>query len=277
MLRVKDYMSREIIAVSPINNIAYVRNLMLKHRVGRVVIVENNKPVGIVTKRDISRSLAKGRAKWKRRPIDKILIKRIMSKNLVTIGKDEELKKAAELMLENGISSLIVKNEILEGIITKTDLVKAYSENYQGKFLVKDLMSSKIITVSPYNTINHIVEMIEENNISRVIVVDGTKVVGIVTSTDLSFAFFGEREKEIKYLRRPRGGGRAMLRVIKILPIITAEDIMSTELITISPSEDAAKASNLMLKEKISGLPVLKDEELRGIITKTDILRGIAR
>ena len=137
MLRVKDYMSREIIAVSPIDNIAYVRNLMLKHRVGRVVIVENNKPVGIVTKIDISRSLGKGGAKWKRRPIDKILIKRIMSKNLVTIGKDEELKKAAKLMLKNRISSLIVKNEILEGIITKTDLVKAYSENYKANSLLK--------------------------------------------------------------------------------------------------------------------------------------------
>ncbi len=276
-VKVKEYMNTELIAASPTSTVAHVRNLMLKHEVGRIVIVEDNKPVGIVTKRDISKNLVKGRAKWKRRPIDKILIKRIMSKNLITIKEDEDLKKAAELMLKNQISSLIVKNEELKGIITKTDLVKAYSENYQEKFLVKDLMSEGVITANPYNTINHVVELMEENNISRVIIVEGNKVLGILTSTDLSFAFFGGKEKQIKYLRRPRGGGRAMLRVIKILPVITAEDVMTTELITISPDKDAAEACKIMLKEKISGLPVLENEELKGIITKTDIVRGIAK
>lgn len=282
-MNVSDYMNEKIIAASPNDTVAYVRNLMLRNKISRIVIIEDDKVVGIVTKKDIARNLAKKRAKWRRRPIDKILISRIMSTNLITIEKNINLKRAARLMIENGISSLIVvENDVPVGIITKTDMVRAFYENFKGKFLVKDLMKRNLITASPFNTINHIVDLMEENRISRVLITQNSKLVGIVTSTDLSFAFLedaetGIRSRKIKYLRRPKEGGRAMLRVVETLPIIVAEDIMTKEIITASPKQDAADAARVMVKKKISGLPVVEDDELVGIITKTDIVRGMAK
>ncbi|RLF56740.1 MAG: inosine-5-monophosphate dehydrogenase [Thermoplasmata archaeon] len=282
-MNISNYMNEKIIAASPNDTVAYVRNLMLRNKISRVVIIENDKVVGIITKKDIARNLAKKRAKWRRRPIDKILISRIMSTNLITIEKNINLKRAARLMIENGISSLIVvENDSPVGIITKTDMVRAFYENFRGKFLVKDLMKRNLITASPFNTINHIVDLMEENRISRVLITQNSKLVGIVTSTDLSFAFLedtetGIRSRKIKYLRRPKEGGRAMLRVVENLPIIVAEDIMTKEIITASPKQDAADAARVMVKKKISGLPVVEDDELVGIITKTDIVRGMAK
>ena len=282
-MNISNYMNEKIIAASPNDTVAYVRNLMLRNKISRVIIIENDKVVGIITKKDIARNLAKKRAKWRRRPIDKILISRIMSTNLITIEKNINLKRAARLMIENGISSLIVvENGSPVGIITKTDMIRAFYENFKDKFLVKDLMKRNLITASPFNTINHIVDLMEENRISRVLITQNSKLVGIVTSTDLSFAFLedtetGIRSRKIKYLRRPKEGGRAMLRVVENLPIIVAEDIMTKEIITASPKQDAADAAGVMVKKKISGLPVVEDDELVGIITKTDIVRGMAK
>jgi CBS domain-containing protein len=50
---------------------------------------------------------------------------------------------------------------------------------------------------------------------------------------------------------------------------------MSNHLVTIQMDEDASRAAQMMMENKISGLPVVNNEELVGIITKTDLIRGI--
>jgi CBS domain-containing protein len=50
---------------------------------------------------------------------------------------------------------------------------------------------------------------------------------------------------------------------------------MKNHLIKIDKEEDAAKAAAIMLHEGVSGLPVVEDDEVVGIITKTDLIRGI--
>ena len=60
-----------------------------------------------------------------------------------------------------------------------------------------------------------------------------------------------------------------------MISMLTAGDIMKNHLIKIDKDEDAAKATAIMLREGISGLPVVEDDEVVGIITKTDLIRGI--
>ena len=57
--------------------------------------------------------------------------------------------------------------------------------------------------------------------------------------------------------------------------MMTAGDIMRNHLIKISGEEDAAIAADKMVENNISGLPVVDGDTLVGVITKTDLIRGI--
>ncbi len=278
---VRDYMTAEVVVASPKDSIAYIRNLMLKNEFSRVIIIENNKPVGIVTKKDLMKALATKRSLWKRRPIDKIAVSRIMSTNLITTTPDTSIKACAKLMVENRISSLpVVENDELVGIITTTDLLRAFAENFENRFKVGDIMEKNVPTVNRFHTVNHVVEVIEESGIDRVVVVEDGKPIGIITPSDLSFIYLhdedtGVRVKEIMFVRKESSASRKRYRHVKLLPVV-AEDLMSEDLITTNKEEDAAKAAKTMLENKISSLPVVENEELVGIITKTTITKTLA-
>jgi CBS domain-containing protein len=280
-MKVEKYASREVIAASPGETVSHVRNLMLKNNISRVLII-GEEPLGIVTKKDLARQMSSDTAPWRRRPIDSISINRVMTTGLITIPSNALIKEAASIMLENDISSLPVVDDSkrIKGILTKTDIVRAYFENYRGRFKVKDLMSSRVVTVNRLHTINHIIEVMEEKRVGRVIVIDGGKPVGIITASDLSFfdpvePKRGMKRKESVLVRKPGRGERPRYRHIRTF-LATAEDVMSTELITIESRKDAADAAHIILEKGISALPVIDKDKLVGIITKTDIVRGIS-
>jgi CBS domain-containing protein len=280
-MNVEKYMTKEVVATSSGETISCVRNLMLKKDISRVLIIEDG-PIGIVTKKDISWRLASESAPWRRRPIDSISIKRIMTTGLITISLGASIEEAAKLMIDNEISSLpVLEAGSLVGIITKTDLLKAFAENYPDKFKTRELMSKQVVTANRHHTLTHLIDLMMEKGAGRVVIVEGTKPVGIVTPSDMSFAELadpkrGMRRKEVLYVRKPTRGDRPSYRHIKTF-LVTAEDLMTAELITVESGTDAAKTASIILKKGISSLPVVEDESLAGIITKTDLVKGMAK
>lgn len=281
MPKVDEYMTDEVIAVTSNETISHVRNLLLKHNISRVIVLQEGKPMGIVTKKDVLRRLASGDAPWKRRPIDKITISRIMTSGLITVPPEADIRAAAKLMLKENISSLpVVGSNTLYGIITKTDLLRAYREHYRGVFKTRELMTRKVVTANRHHTLSHIAALMMEKEIGRVVIVDGRKPIGIVTASDLFFVNLedykrGISKKRVTYVRKPIVATRPQYRYVQTFPLAVAEDFMVTTLITTTEASDAAEASSVMLEEGISSLPVVKDDEIRGIITKTDIVKGI--
>lgn len=282
MVGIEKYMSSEVAVAPSTETVSYMRNLMLRKKFSRVVVVEGEKPVGIVTKKDIARRFGVGSAPWRRRPIDMITVSRVMSRNLITLPPNAPIKKAAGLMIKKNISSILVLDgESLVGIITKTDLLRAYAENYAGAFKNRELMSRNVVTANRYHAVSHLAGLMSENNFGRIVIVEGRKPIGIVTSSDLSFADVHDRGRGIKirrvlYVRKPRQAVRPMYRYIRTFPLAVAEDLMSENLLTALAGDDAAEAARSMYKNEISSLPVVsEDGELEGIITKTDIARGI--
>lgn len=281
-MKLEKYMQSPVIAAESDATLERIRNLMIKNDISRVVILEQGKPVGIVTQKDMARRLGEGRAPWRRRPIDKVACSRVMTKGLITLPPDAEVKEAAKLMIEKGISSIpVVENDSLVGIITTTDILCAYVENMEGMYKTSELMTRDVITANRNHTLAHIVELMVENGISRVVITDGAEPVGIVTATDLSLLeledpVLGIKAKRVLYVRKPEQGGRPKYRYIKTLPFVTAGDVMSSELITANENEDSAKAAQRMLTHRISSLPVVDDNfELQGIVTKRDILKAM--
>lgn len=278
-MKIRDIMSENVVLIQDTEQVAHARNLMLKNGLSRVVVVnKDGDPVGIVTERDITHKLSGKGPAWRRRPIDKIAVRRVMNGELITISPGVNSKEAVELMLKNDIGSLPVVNQgELVGIVTKTDLMKVYENKFTGKWKISDLMSSDVVTVNENHSISHVISIMEENKIGRLVVIRDNEPVGILTSENISFAHVedpgtGVNMEKIYFVRPVEGEGKRNIRMISML---TAGDIMSNHLLKLSSGDDASKAAKLMLEKEISGIPVVEDDELVGIITKTDIIKGI--
>lgn len=277
---ISEIMSDDVIVIKDTDQLAYARNIMLKKGLSSIVVVDSeDRPVGIITERDITHKLNKKSPAWRRRPIDKILVSRIMNEDLITIQSKQNAKEAADLMLKNNIGTLpVVDNNELVGIITKTDLLKVYEKNYKNKWSVEDLMNEGIVTVDENHAISHVISLMEEKNIGRTVVTREGELVGIITAQNISFAQIedpetGVNSERIYFVRNVNE--TESKRNVRIVSLVTAGDIMSGNLITIDKGEDAALAANLMLAEDISGIPVIDNDDVIGIITKTDIMKGI--
>lgn len=278
-MKIQDVMSEEVIIMQENELVSHARNLMLKHGLSRIIVNDSQgKPVGIVTEKDLSHKMRGNGPDWKRRPIDKIRIGRVMSGDLITTGLDEDITAVVDLMLQSDISSIpVVDDEGLTGIVTKTDLLNFYKDKYSKRWKVSDLMSKDVVTVNENHSIAHVIDVMEENDIGKVVVIRDNQPVGIITPENISFASVEDQERgvtveKIYFIRNSNGRDKKNFRLISML---TASDIMKDDLTTIGQDEDATKAAEIMLKEKTSGISVVEGDEIVGIITKTDLIRGI--
>jgi CBS domain-containing protein len=276
-------MSSPVLAVRPTDNVAHAKNLMLRHGVRRLVVVEKGESVGMLSIHDIAERLNRGAPEWRRRPIDQIPVARVMHRGVISASVGTGLNKAAKLMLNHDISSLVVvEGGSVAGILTKTDITKYFASNLHGKFRVATLMTPDPVVVNRGHSIARVVELMEEYSVARVVVVEGKRPVGIISTSDVGFSRIeepphGGREREVKYVRRLERGARPTARYVKHVAMLTAEDIMRPDPVTVNPDSDAAEAAELMLEHGIGGLPVVEDKKLVGVLTKTDLVRGIDR
>ncbi|RLG47981.1 MAG: hypothetical protein DRN90_01550 [Thermoproteota archaeon] len=270
--RARDYMVTEVITIYPNDTISHARNLMLERGVKRLLVVDRDgRLVGILTLRDIVRILSGRRAPWKWRSLENSLVGTHMTKNPVTITPDTSLYEAAKLMIELGISGLpVVSSNSLVGLLTKTDLIRFFADKMRGIFSVKDLMKRDLITVKESDNVKKAAKLMMKKGVKRLIVTDSARrILGIVTETDLAYvgAIWSRKRIVIETLAG---------REVKGVKAKTVGEIMKSPVVTVKPKDDAAKAARMMLEFGFSGFPVSSDgEKLEGLITKTDIIKGI--
>jgi acetoin utilization protein AcuB len=125
---------------------------------------------------------------------------------------------------------------------------------------VKQRMTPSPITASPDSTHRQAVQMMRENSIRRLPVVDDKgKLVGIVSESDL----LSTAPSQATTL--------SIYEVYTLLEKLTLKQIMSTPVIAVDEDCGLANAAHIMFENKIGCLPVVRGEELVGIITETDI------
>jgi len=262
---VYDIATKKVITVPPYESLAVVRDLMIRNNISRVVVAEGDKPLGLVTKKDIVKFLAIDNTD---RSLLEIPVSEVMSANLVLVKPDVDVRTAANIMLDNDISSLLlVDAERLVGIVTKTDICRHYAERCEGVFKVRDFMTRDVVYVKPKHSLFRAMSLMVKHNISRVLVLDNDgRPIGIVTFTDLTF--YASSLRPVKH---------PAFEAIPSSLILTVEDLMTKNPITVRENDDLCKAPKLMLERGISGLPVVDEEgKLCGIITKSDVVKAVA-
>ena len=125
---VGDWMSEAVLAVETFDSINVARQLMAKHRINQLPVLENDKLVGIVTDRDIRdaypTSMAINRGEAIDRFAETITVEEVMSHNVFTVQPETRLTAAVEVLRRQRIGSLpVVKKQKLVGIITRSDIL----------------------------------------------------------------------------------------------------------------------------------------------------------
>ncbi len=275
-----DQVIRNPITVTQNMTFLEAREVLLKHHVGRLPVLDSNKkPVGIITEKDFVRAIYKISG----RSVDKILVKDFMSKNLITVKRTDTIYDCANLMRTHKISSILVlDNDNLAGIVTKTDLASVFLTQSVGPLKVSQIMTPKVVTVMPADSLLLVENLLVRYRISRIVVERNKKPVGIITNRDFLPAKmpkwireFADPNEVEKYRLDPRPDEFRMNQLSYILSF-RAEDIMTPNPVTVGPHEDVSVAVLIMIRNGISGLPVVRRSLLCGILTKSDIVRAIA-
>ncbi len=123
IIKIEDWMSKPVKKVTKDLSVRNAIKIMDENNIGVLPIVENEKPIGVITERDIlKRVVAKGI------DLDKKTVEDIMTKNPVTIEHDASILEATRLMSENGFRRLlVVKGGKLIGVVTAKDVIEVMS------------------------------------------------------------------------------------------------------------------------------------------------------
>jgi acetoin utilization protein AcuB len=128
-IRVADWMTESVLAVETFDSINIARQLMAKHRVNQLPVLDNERLVGIVTDRDVRdaypTSMMIDRGEEIDRFADSVTVEEVMSHDVFTVRPDTSLAKAVGLLRRHRIGSLpVMQNKKLVGIITRSDILE---------------------------------------------------------------------------------------------------------------------------------------------------------
>ncbi|HOS82416.1 MAG TPA: CBS domain-containing protein [Methanolinea sp.] len=153
--------------------------------------------------------------------------------------------------------------------------------------LVRDVMTKNPVTVSAGATIREAAALLRERNIGGLPVMDGDRLVGMITESDILRLLETGRISDDLWLPSPLEVIEVPIREFinweKTRHALTAigekevRTVMSHPVVTIGEDADIEEAASLMLSKKIARLPVMRGNTLVGIVARSDIIRGIAR
>ena len=120
LISVRDVMTKEPRVVRRDTSVQEVVATMSKYDISSVIVVQEKRPVGMITHKDIVSKIVQTRI-----PPDAVKAIEVMTTPVVTISEDASIEEAAKLMSKRHIKKLvIVRNGELVGIITSSDLVR---------------------------------------------------------------------------------------------------------------------------------------------------------
>ncbi|MEM3672737.1 MAG: CBS domain-containing protein [Candidatus Bathyarchaeia archaeon] len=140
----------------------------------------------------------------------------VMVREVITIDENLTVKEAAEVMNKFEIGCLIaVRKGKAIGIITERDLLKRVVAEARdaNKTKVKDVMSSPLVVVEPSTDLEEAVRLMFQMKIKKLPVVDGKRLVGLVSLTDIA-RFQPQMIKILKQLAAKHVAPKSMKKVI---------------------------------------------------------------
>jgi len=188
--KVAKEMSKPVITAQVDMSALAASKLMGSRQIKRLLIVDGQQPVGVVTQTDITTALI-SMAPFKN-------IADLMTSDVVTVNETATMTEAAQLMAARNISCVVIlRHGKAAGIVTERDILQCVAR-FRGdptRASVADIMSFPVTTVSPTHSVMSASRLMDQMRIHRLIVGSTTDVKGIVTQTDIIAAVQGKLEE----------------------------------------------------------------------------------
>lgn len=276
---------KEVITIPQSATIKEAADLMVKNKFRRLPITDpgSGNLRGIITVMDILDFLGGGD---KYQIIDKKHdgnflaainepVKEIMTRDVETLTNKNSIEDAVTKMIDKEVGALpiIDSEENIVGIVSERDFAILLSGVLTDE-TVEDYMTTSIIKTTPGTRVEGATKMMVRNKIRRIPITgeerktphpENDKLVGIITATDI-LNFFGNSAAFEKLITN---NADDVLNTI-------LDDIMTHNVTTTKTYTKLGELCSIMEKENIGGVPVVRDNELLGIITESDILRAIS-
>jgi CBS domain-containing protein len=263
--KIEDVMTHEVVTIAPNSTLYEAAKLMGEKRIGSLIVVKYDTPVGIITERDLLREVVRREIDLEKDwlvggvSIKEEKVEEIMSYPLTTISLKSQIKEAAQTMIEKKIRRLGVHDSgKLVGIITASDLIRSLPEipeTMRVWFEVDYFMSEGVITADEETTVENVAKIMGKKSIGSVVITSQGEPIGIFTERDLLTRFLA-KDKSLKI-----EVGKACSKPLNTAPIgISVHD-----------------AAAIMTSKHIRRLPITRDGKLVGMLTARDLVEAYAR
>lgn len=231
--------------------------------------------VGIITEKDIGFFLLVNDSE---KNLTEIPVSDV-AKPLIEVNESTPVEDVAHIMNTKNIGSVGVSSSDTVGIVTKTDLTRYYIQNYVGHRRVGDVMTVSYSSMYLDDPLYKIVSKMIEDKVSRLIIKNNkNEAKGVVTFGDL-FRISMTMGKDNDVLDNsdplisvvfPRKG---FLTQSGFGGTILAKDVMTPNIVSIDYNDDLVMACTEMIENNINGIAVLINDQLSGIVSKTDVVK----
>jgi CBS domain-containing protein len=126
---------------------------------------------------------------------------------------------------------------------------------------VKDIMTTNVFTVQENEKLARVIELFRKHKIRHLPVMSGTKISGMISRTDINRLTFGA------LFENQEGADEAILEILSITQVMTSKPKV------VSITDSVKDVAEIFAKEEFHALPVVEGEDLKGIVTTTDVIK----
>lgn len=257
-MKAKDLMTKDVLTVDKDERLETVLTLMKKHHVSKIVATEKGEAVGVVTDGDIADEL--GALKTKGVPASQLHVSSAMRRKYASVTADTELPQILETMLNDDAGLLpVLHGTHCVGVVTASDLLPLVKSDRP----VQEFMTTQVHAVAPTDRVIHARRLMVDNHIERLPVLDGGRIVGIVGEIDLAAGL-----AKFKDTVADNHQSAALQRFL-------VEDVMRRQVVTAPPETTASDAAIMMKQQDVGSLPIVRNDRIVGIVTRSDLLKQI--
>lgn len=251
MILLKNLMTSPVVTVSRTTKITNAIELMERNHISALVITHKKRPIGIFTERSLLRTKISGTLS------NNPAIEKVMTPSPVTANLNDNIHEAYLLFLQHKIRHLVVvhKDGTLAGITTETDFLHGLGLEYFVSFNdINHITTQNVIHQNPDSSVFSAMQLMNNHTISSIVVTRDQKPIGIITERDIVRLIRAEIDVESTLL----------------------DEVMSQPVLTVSQNISAHRAAELIREKSVRRLVIVKEDgSVGGIITETDIIKGL--
>jgi CBS domain-containing protein len=198
--------------------------------------------------------------------LDEMFVEEAMHRGVVSCPYETTLSTVAHTMATRKVHCVVGFGDLTEddtqlwGVVSDRDVVAAAAAGEEGRRTAGDSAATEVLTVGPRETLRRAAQLMTEHDLSHLVVVDpgSGRPAGVLSTLDIARVVGGATRDDYRH-----GGSRV-------------DELMTTPVITVRPEAPLKEVAALLLKRGISGVPVVRGNEVVGVLSEADIVRAEA-